>query len=134
VLSPGGLLVLDLNTLAAYRDVPSAVAEDAERMVVWNGAAARIAEPGGSGVLAIDVFESEGKLWRRASARHVHRHHPIADVLARLGDHGLVAAAVHGVATGGHLEPYAGEASHPKAIVLARSIATGRRDRMPFRP
>jgi len=133
-LAPDGLIVLDLNTLGAYRDLPSAVAEDAERMVVWNGDAARIAEPGGSGVLAIDVFEREGRLWRRASARPVHRHHPIADVLARLGAHGLEAAAVHGVATGGRLKPYAGEAAHPKAIVLARPVATGRRDAMPFRP
>jgi SAM-dependent methyltransferase len=129
-LAPGGLLVLDLNTLAAYRDVPSAIAEDAERMVVWNGDAARIVEPGGSGVLAIDVFERAGDLWRRSTARHVHRHHPIADVIGLLGDHGLEAAAVLGVATGGRLEPFAGEAAHPKALVLARR----KEDRMPFRP
>ncbi len=129
-LAPGGLAVLDLNTLAAYREVPSAVAEDAERMVVWNGDAARIADPGGSGVLAIDVFESEGALWRRSSARHVHRHHPIADVLGLLGTSGLAAAAVRGVATGGRLEPYAGEQAHTKAIVLA----SRKEDGMPFRP
>ena len=129
-LAPGGLAVLDLNTLAAYREVPSAVAEDGERMVVWNGDAARIAEPGGRGVLAIDVFESEGELWRRSSVRHVHRHHPIADVLGLLAVRDLEAAAVRGVAPGGRLEPYAGEAAHPKAIVLARRKEAA----MPFRP
>jgi SAM-dependent methyltransferase len=129
-LAAGGLLALDLNTLAAYREVPSAVAEDAERMVVWNGDAARIAEPGGSGVLAIDVFERAGALWRRSTARHVHRHHPLADVIALLDDLGMEAPAVRGVATGGRLEPFAGEAAHPKALVLARR----KEDGMPFRP
>ena len=129
-LAPGGLLALDLNTLAAYHEVPSAIAEDATRMVVWNGDAARIAEPGGSGVLAIDVFERAGELWRRSTARHVHRHQPVADVIALLGDGGMEAAAVRGVATGGRLEPFAGEAAHPKALVLARR----KEARMPFRP
>src|SRR5688572_6001885 len=32
-LAPGGLAVLDLNTLAAYREVPDAVAEDEHRLV-----------------------------------------------------------------------------------------------------
>ncbi|HET8951394.1 MAG TPA: methyltransferase domain-containing protein [Solirubrobacteraceae bacterium] len=129
-LAPGGLLALDLNTLAAYRDVPSTIAEDAERMVVWNGDAARIAEPGGSGVLAIDVFERAGELWRRSTARHVHRHHPVADVIALVEEQGMEAAAVRGVATGGRLVSFAGEAAHPKALVLARR----KEDRMPFRP
>jgi hypothetical protein len=60
----------------------------------------------------------------------VHRHHPVAAVLALLGDHGLRAAAVRGVATGGRLVPFAGESAHPKALVLA----TRKEDRMPFRP
>ena len=129
-LAQRGLMALDLNTLAAYRDVPSAVAEDGERLVVWNGDAARIAEPGGSGMLAIDVFERTGGLWRRSTARHVHRHHRIADVIGLLGEAGMDAAAVRGVAPGGRLEPFAGEAAHPKALVLARR----KEDRMPFRP
>jgi SAM-dependent methyltransferase len=129
-LLPHGLLALDLNTLAAYRDVPNAIAENEQRLVVWNGEAARITEPGGRGVLAIDVFEPAGELWRRASARHVHRHHPIAEVLGLLDAHGLRAAAVRGVATGGRLEPYAGEDAHPKALVLASRKEAS----MPFRP
>src|SRR5688572_3045350 len=50
-LAPGGLAVLDLNTLSAYREVPDAVAEDDDRLVVWNGGAAAISEPGGAAVL-----------------------------------------------------------------------------------
>jgi SAM-dependent methyltransferase len=119
-LARGGLAVLDLNTLAAYREVPDAVAEDEHRLVVWNGGAAAIAEPGGAAVLAIDVFERVGKLWSRRTARQPHRHHPIEDVFALLPAAGLEPAAVHGQATGAVLEPYAGEAAHPKAIVLAR--------------
>jgi hypothetical protein len=137
-LVPGGLAILDLNTLAAYREVPDAVAEDADRLVVWNGGAAAIHEPGGEAVLAIDVFERVGELWSRRTARQPHRHHPIAEVLELLPAAGLEAAAVRGQATGAVLEPFAGEAAHPKAIVLARrspaSSSTSRRCTMPFRP
>jgi SAM-dependent methyltransferase len=122
-LVPGGLAILDLNTLAAYREVPDAVAEDADRLVVWNGGAAAIHEPGGEAVLAIDVFERVGELWSRSTARQPHRHHPVDDVLALLPAAGLEAAAVRGQATGAVLEPFAGEAAHPKAIVLARRPA-----------
>ena len=133
-LGPGGLAVLDLNTLAAYRVVPDAVAEDADRLVVWNGGAAAIHEPGGAAVLAIDVFERVGDLWSRSTARQPHRHHPIADVLDLLPQAGLEAAAVRGQATGAVLETYAGEAAHPKAIVLARRPPNARRCDVPFRP
>jgi SAM-dependent methyltransferase len=129
-LAPGGLAVLDLNTLAAYREVPDAVAEDEHRLVVWNGGAAAIAEPGGSAVLAIDVFERVGELWSRSTARQPHRHHPVDEVVALLPAAGLECAAIRGQATGAVLEPYAGEAAHPKAIVLARRGG----GEMPFRP
>ena len=45
-------------------------------------------------------------------------------------EQGGMEAAVRGVATGGRLEPFAGEAAHPKALLLA----TRKEDRMPFRP
>ena len=132
-LAPGGLAVLDLNTLAAYREVPDAVAEEADRVVVWNGGAAVIREPGGAATLALDVFERVGPdLWRRRTARQPHHHHPVADVLGLLPRAGLEAAAVRGQAPGAVLEPYAGEAAHPKAIVLARRTRGGAQ--MPYRP
>jgi SAM-dependent methyltransferase len=119
-LAPGGLAVLDLATLAAYRELPDAVAEDEHRLVVWNGGAATIEEPGGAAVLAVDVFERVGELWSRSTTRQPYRHHPVADVLELLPGAGLETAALRGQATGAVLEPYAGEAAHPKAIVLAR--------------
>jgi SAM-dependent methyltransferase len=119
-LAPGGLAVLDLATLAAYRNLPDAVAEDEHRVVVWNGGAATIEEPGGAAVLAIDVFERVGELWSRGTTRQQYRHHPVDDVLALLPEAGLELAAIRGQAVGAVLEPYAGEAAHPKAIVLAR--------------
>ena len=99
-------------------------------MVVWNGDAARIAAAGGSGVLAIDVFEREGELWRRSTARHVHRHHPVDDVLGALAACGLRARRAARRRPGGRLEPYAGESAHPKAMVIATRKEAG----MPFRP
>jgi SAM-dependent methyltransferase len=133
-LAVGGLAVLDLNTLSAYSDVPDAVAEDEDRLVVWNGGAALIDEPGGSAMLAIDVFERVGDLWSRSTARQPHTHHPVDDVVALLPAAGLEAVAVHGQATGAQLEPYAGEAAHPKAIVLARRPRWKGGGDMPFRP
>jgi SAM-dependent methyltransferase len=119
-LAPGGLAVLDLVTLAAYRALPDAVAEDEHRLVVWNGGAATIEESGGAAVLAIDVFEPVGELWSRSTIRQTYRHHPVADVLALLPQAGLELAALRGQAVGAVLEPYESEDAHPKAIVLAR--------------
>ena len=39
-LAPDGLLVFDVNSLIAYRDVPDTVVDDSRHMVVWHGAAA----------------------------------------------------------------------------------------------
>ena len=45
-LAPGGLLVFDVNTLAAYREVPDVVVEDDERLVRWRGGLAELVAPG----------------------------------------------------------------------------------------
>src|SRR3954463_11782369 len=46
-LAPGGLLVFDVNTLAAYRDVPDVVVEDEGRLLRWRGGVAGPDGPGG---------------------------------------------------------------------------------------
>jgi len=51
-------------------------------------------------------------------------------VLGALPACGLELAALRGVASGGRLEPYAGESAHPKAMVIATRKEAG----MPFRP
>ena len=48
-LAPGGLLVFDVNTLAAYRGVPDVVVEDDERLLRWRGGLAELDESRGRG-------------------------------------------------------------------------------------
>ena len=86
-LAPGGLLVFDVNTLAAYREVPDVVVEDDDLLLRWRGELAELADPGGEAEVVIDVFAHQGDgLWRRSVSRQRHRHHPIDELLrARRG-------------------------------------------------
>ncbi|HWT25628.1 MAG TPA: class I SAM-dependent methyltransferase [Solirubrobacteraceae bacterium] len=131
-LRRGGMLLFDVNLLAAYRDVPDVTVRDADRIVTWWGSAAEIHEPGGAGEVVIDVFERDDGLWRRSTCRQPHRHHPLPDVLEAVRAAGLETLAVHGHVPGAGLQSRADEALHPKAVVLARRPAaaattTGRR-------
>jgi SAM-dependent methyltransferase len=118
-LAPSGLVIFDLNLLAAYRDLEDVIAEDAERVVLWPGACARVTAPGGVAELVIDVFEREGQLWRRIHSCQPHRHHPLGDVLDWVAGAGLHVAAVFGQQPGVRLDWPADEGVHAKAIVLA---------------
>src|SRR4051812_45475860 len=64
-LRPGGMVVFDVNLLAAYRDVPDVVIDGGEHMVTWSGRSALIDRPGGAGTVIIDVFQRDGDVWRR---------------------------------------------------------------------
>ncbi|MBE2314491.1 class I SAM-dependent methyltransferase [Solirubrobacter sp. CPCC 204708] len=119
-LAPGGLAVFDLNLLTAYRDTPDTIVEVEDRVVLWPGAGARIAAPGGVGELVVDVFEREGELWRRTRSRQPHRHHPLVDVLGAARAEGYAIVGVYGQHPGVRLEDTADEHVHAKAIVIAR--------------
>jgi SAM-dependent methyltransferase len=123
-LRPGGMLLFDLNLLAAYRDVPDLTLRDETRIVSWWGSAAEIREPGGLGEVVIDVFERDGPLWRRTTCRQPHRHHPLPGVLTAVAATGLEVLAVHGHVPGVGLQPGADESLHSKAVVLARRPAS----------
>jgi SAM-dependent methyltransferase len=102
-LVPGGLLVFDVTTLAAYREVPDVVVEDDERLVV------------------IDVFTHEGDgLWRRSVSHQRHRHHPMDDLRRLAGQAGLEVAAVLGQRPGAVLDDTLDERVHRKACFVMR--------------
>src|SRR4051794_41118986 len=104
-LAPRGLLVFDVNTLSAYRDVPDVVVEDEDRLVRWRGALAELDGPGGEAEVVIDVFTHEGgELWRRSLSRQRHRHHPVEEVRELAGRAGLEVAAVLGQRPGAVLD------------------------------
>lgn len=120
-LAPEGLLVFDVNTLAAYQGVPDVVVEDEERLLRWRGGLAELDEPGGEAEVVIDVFTHEGDgLWRRSLSRQRHRHHPVEDLHALAEASGLEVLAVLGQRPGAVLDEWLDEREHRKAVFVMR--------------
>jgi SAM-dependent methyltransferase len=125
-LAPAGLLAFDVNTLAAYRETTDRIVEDADRIVLWHGAPARLDRPGGRAEVAMDVMSRrDDGLWRRASASWGHWHYPVDAVPAIAAGAGLEVLAVRGQHAGARLEPGADEQRHRKAVFLVRRARTG---------
>jgi SAM-dependent methyltransferase len=120
-LAPEGLLVFDVNTLAAYQGVPDVVVEDEERLLRWRGGLAELDGPGGEAEVVIDVFTHEGDgLWRRSLSRQRHRHHPVEDIHALAEESGLEVVAVLGQRPGAVLDEWLDEREHRKAVFVMR--------------
>jgi SAM-dependent methyltransferase len=121
-LAPGGLLIFDVNTLAAYRDAPTLVAEDARRVVIWHGEGARLERVGETGRVRMQVIErASGGLWRREVATWPHRHYSL-ERLGRLAEAaGLRLLDVLGQHSGARLETPPDEDVHPKLLLIATS-------------
>jgi SAM-dependent methyltransferase len=120
-LAPGGLLVFDVNTLAAYRSVPDVVYGDDERVVCWRGALAELTEPGEQAEVVIDLFTHEGDgVWRRSESRQRHRHHPVEEIRRVADAAGLAVGAVLGQRPGAVLDEDLDESVHGKAVFVMR--------------
>jgi SAM-dependent methyltransferase len=120
-LAPGGLLIFDVNTLAAYRAVPDVVVEDDECLLRWRGGLAELSEPGGEAEVIIDVFAHQGDgLWRRSLSRQRHRHHPVDDLRELIEEAGLEVVAVLGQRPGAVLDTELDEQLHRKAVFISR--------------
>lgn len=120
-LAPGGLLIFDVNTLAAYRQVPDVVVEDDDLLLRWRGELAELDDPGGEAEVVIDVFAHEGDgLWRRSVSRQRHRHHPIDELCDLVEEAGLEVAAVLGQRSGAVLDVQLDEELHGKAVFVTR--------------
>jgi SAM-dependent methyltransferase len=120
-LAPGGLLIFDVNTLAAYRQISDIVVEDDDVLLRWRGELAELDGPGGEAEVVIDVFTHEGDgLWRRSLSRQRHRHHPIDELCALVEEAGLEVAAVLGQRTGAVLDAELDEELHGKAVLVTR--------------
>ena len=120
-LAPGGLLIFDVNTLAAYRQVPDVVVEDDDLLLRWRGELAELEHPGGEAEVVIDVFAHQGDgLWRRSLSRQRHRHHPIDELCELIEEAGLEVAAVLGQRPGAILDAELDEELHGKAVFVTR--------------
>src|SRR3954451_6793669 len=118
-LAAGGLIVFDVNTFAAYRTTGDSTAADDDLVVVWRGSLARLEEPGGRTEVVVDTFARVDDLWERRTARHPHRHYPLAEIRELLARAGLRALAVRGQRPGAHLDPILDEDVHHKAVLVA---------------
>jgi SAM-dependent methyltransferase len=118
-LAPGGVVVFDANTFAAYQDVPDHVVEDAARLVVWRGEGATLADPGGEVEVRMELLSARGDdLWARSTVRWRHRHYPL-ELLRELAEAaGLRVLAVHGQSPGAVLHDAADELHHRKALFV----------------
>jgi SAM-dependent methyltransferase len=126
-LAPSGLLVFDVNTLAAYREIPDMVIEDDERLIYWRGGLAELEAPGGEAEVVIDVFTREGDgLSRRSLSRQRHRHHPVEEIRELAEEAGFEVAAVVGHRPGAVLDDELDERVHGKAVFVTRREGSSR--------
>jgi SAM-dependent methyltransferase len=115
-LAPTGLLLFDVNALEAYRTffAKTEVVEREGRRLVWHGLAAPDAPPR-------SICEARLELDTGESLIHRQRHFPEADVLAALAGAGLDCLDVYGHGVDGIPRQPLEEATHTKAIYIARA-------------
>ena len=122
LLSPGGVLVFDTNTLHTYRSIFSTVfvLEDDGAFFCWRGEGEPDCAPGSVCAATIEAFASaHGPLWSRASSRHVQRHYPRAEVIDAIDRAGLECAAVKGQSPGVRVSDEPDELRHTKLMYVA---------------
>jgi SAM-dependent methyltransferase len=126
-LAAGGLIVFDVNTVAAYRQAADVVADDPRNLVAWRGSRARISGPGQLAEILVEVFHREGeRLWARERSVQRERHYPLGEMEALVREAGLRVLATAGQNPGGRLDAAApDEARHPKVLFVAADARHG---------
>lgn len=119
-LAPGGVLLFDVTTELAYAGGADLCCEEDGRLVILRGSRARIAGPGDTTEIVIELFtQSPDGSWERTTSRHAHRHHPLASIRAALDAAGLRIVAMRGQLAGGRLVDPADERVHRKVVFAA---------------
>ena len=123
VLRPGGLAAFDANSLATYRSVftREEVAASDDTIFRLCGETSADVRPGDVCELTIEILRQGGDgRSRRATSRHVQRHHPRESVESACERAGLRCVAVRGQMPGGRLVAGPDEDRHPKLLYLVR--------------
>jgi SAM-dependent methyltransferase len=126
-LAPGGVVVLDVNTLATFRVTYTSLlaVPDEDRIVTLEGRGSRDLASGGTATTVIDRLERQPSgWWTRIRSRHHHRHHPERDIRAALDRAGLECVGVYGTLPTGVIEAPLDELRHAKAVYIARASAS----------
>jgi SAM-dependent methyltransferase len=121
-LAPGGVVVLDLNTLHTFRGLSSALlaVPTPDRVVLLEGRGNGELPSGGAVMTWIDRIERlESGWWWRTRSEHRQRHHPEAVVRAALRSAGLACRAVLGTDGRGRIEAPLDDLRHSKAVYIA---------------
>lgn len=121
-LAPAGLVLFDVNTLAAFRLLYSSliVSQGDAGVLLFDGQAEAGVEPGAVVEAFVDRLEpSEPPWWRRVRGVHRQRHHPRAAIEAALNAGGLTCLAVWGTDGAGHSEQPLDDDRHNKAVYIA---------------
>ena len=120
-LAPGGLLVFDVNTLAAYQGVPDVVVEDDERLLRWRGGLAELDGPGRRGRGRHRRLHPRGRRAVAALTEPPAPPSPPDRGLRALAEQaGLEVAAVLGQRPGAVLDEWLDERVHRKAVFVMR--------------
>ena len=128
-LSADGLLVFDVNTIAAYRTAFAGadVFDEGDHLFAWRGLGSDDAAPGSEATVQVDVFgpaPEDPSLYRRTTSTHRERHYPVAEIDALAAQAGLRIVDRRGQSPGVVLHPEIDEERHTKALVLARKEAS----------
>ena len=119
LLSPGGVLAFDVNTLVTHRASFSATweAELDGAHLTWRGQGDHDLEPGGRTRSVVEVRRPGHPV---ARGEHVQRNWPLTVLADHLDAAGLPLVAVRGQWPGAVFDAEADELRHPKLLLLAR--------------
>jgi SAM-dependent methyltransferase len=126
-LAPGGVVVFDANSLAAYRTffATMTVVADDGRVLVWDGHAPADFAPAGLAQATLEALcRRDDGTWRRERSGHLQRHHPRDTVEGALERAGLQAVAVYGMRLDGSTTEGFDELDNSKAVYVARAAAS----------
>jgi SAM-dependent methyltransferase len=121
-LASAGVLVFDLNTIAAYR---TAFARDSTLdaggiFLAWRGGCSEWEQPGCLATLTVEAFQAgDAGHWERVTSTHRQRHHTRPEVELAVAAAGLAVTGVFGQLPDGALDPAPSEEAHHKLVYLA---------------
>lgn len=123
-LAVGGILIFDVNTLAALRAGFSVrwTQEDERRTISWHGLGSADLAPHGTTAARVTVRARRPDVGAQSTVIR-ERHHPVAQLVAQIEQAGLAPLAVYGQRRGVRLSPSAHELRHDKALFVARREA-----------
>jgi SAM-dependent methyltransferase len=122
-LAPHGLLLFDVNALAAHLQAYRSawVTEEDGLFLCWHGKGTDDGAPGRPGTAAVEVFaRGADDRYERIATTHRQRHWSQDELRAAFADAGLEPVTIAGQHVGARLEDHADELSHNKIVYVAR--------------